>query len=193
MPAPLTAAGSARISLRFLSPHRFAALVEAFGTAAQEKGALWVRAYLLRIWCTNLAITQEEMRQVHLGKLLDESMIYSERTYELDAQATVSALKDVIQRQLNAEQLQQHMELIRRANDHPVDASQARDMLRKALQKHEADSVVEAYNSADTANMPAGNSMWRLSNAISWVGGKNEDAERKLEISKLAGQVLNPA
>jgi hypothetical protein len=30
-------------------------------------GALSVRAYLLRIWCSNLAITQEEMRQVHLG------------------------------------------------------------------------------------------------------------------------------
>ena len=118
-------------------------------------------------------------------------MIYSERTYELDAQATVSALKDVIQRLFNAAQLQQHMELIRRANDRPADASQARDMLRKALQKHEADSVVEAYNSADSVNMPAGNSMWRLSNAISWVAGKTEDAERKLEISKLAGQVLN--
>ncbi|HEX8802366.1 MAG TPA: hypothetical protein VF772_27335 [Terriglobales bacterium] len=66
-------------------------------------------------------------------------------------------------------------------------------MLRKALQKHEADSVVEAYNSADTVSMPAGNTMWRLSNAISWVAGETEDAERKLEISKLAGQVLNPA
>src|SRR5262245_4979147 len=98
-------------------------------------------------------------------------MIYSERTYELDAQATVSALKDVIQRQVDAEQLQQHME-IRRANDRSVDASQAREMLRKALQKHEADSVVEAYNSPNTVNMPAGNSMWRLSNAISWVAGK---------------------
>ena len=140
-----------------------------------------------------LAITQEEMRQVHLGKRLDESMIYSERTYELDAQTIVSGLKDVIQRQLNAEQLKQHMELIRRANDRPVDASHARDMLRKALQKHEADSVVEAYNSPDTVNMPAGNSMWRLSNAISWVAGETEDAERKLEISKLAGQVHNPA
>ena len=133
------------------------------------------------------------MRQVHLGKRLDESMIYSERTYELDAQATVSALKDVIQRQLNAEQLQQHMELIRRANDRLVDANQTREMLRKALHKHEADSVVEAYNSADTVSMPAGNTMWRLSNAISWVAGKSEDAERKLEISKLAGQILSPA
>ena len=60
----------------------------------------------------------------------------------------------------------------------------------KALQKHEADSVVESYNSADTVNMPAGNSMWRLSNAISWVAGKTEDSERKLEISKVAGQIL---
>ena len=66
-------------------------------------------------------------------------------------------------------------------------------MLRKALQKHEADSVVDAYNSADTVNMPAGNSMWRLSNAVSWVASKTEDAERKLEISKLAGQVFNRA
>jgi hypothetical protein len=41
--------------------------------------------------------------------------------------------------------------------------------------------------------MPAGNSMWRLSNAISWVAGKTEHAERKLEISKVAGQILNPA
>jgi hypothetical protein len=32
-------------------------------------GALSVRAHLLRIWCTNLAVTQEEMRQVHLGSV----------------------------------------------------------------------------------------------------------------------------
>jgi hypothetical protein len=151
--------------------------VVAYGLSLENSdfgnGALSVRAYLLRIWCTNLAITQEEMRQVHLGKRLDESMIYSERTYELDAQATVSALKDVIQRQLNAEQLHQHMDLIRRANDRPVDANQAREMLRKALQKHEVDSVVEAYNSADTVNMPAGNSMWRVVERHLLGGGQN--------------------
>ena len=53
--------------------------------------------------------------------------------------------------------------------------------------------MVEAYNSAHTVNMSVGNSMWRLSNAISWVAGKPEDAERKLEINKVAGQVLSPA
>ena len=85
------------------------------------------------------------------------------------------------------------MDLIRRANDRPVDANQARDLLRKALQKHEVDSVAETYNSADTVNIAAGNSMWRLSHATSWVAGTTEDAERKLEIGKLAGQILHPA
>jgi hypothetical protein len=28
---------------------------------------------------------------------------------------------------------------------------------------------------------------------VEWVAGKTEDAERKLEISKVAGQILNPA
>jgi len=164
--------------------------VVAFGLSLENSdfgnGALSLRAYLLRIWCTNLAITQEQMRQVHLGKRLDESMVYSQQTYELDAQTTVSALRDVIQKQLDAGQLQQQMDLIRQANGKTVDSTQARELLRKALQKNEADSVIEVYNSLDTVNMPSGNTMWRLSNAVSWVAGKTEDAERKLEISKAA-------
>lgn len=153
-------------------------------------GALSIRAYLLRIWCSNLAITQEEMRQVHLGRRLDDSMMYSQRTYELDAATTVSALKDVVDGQLNAEALRKRMDSIRVANDKAVDGVSAREMLRKSLLKTEADAVIEAYNSPDTLNLPAGNSMWRLSNAISWVAGHTEDAERKLDLMKFAGEVL---
>lgn len=153
-------------------------------------GALSVRAYLLRIWCSNLAITQEEMRQVHLGKRLDDSVLYSQRTYELDAETTVSALRDVIGGQLSADALHQRMDAIRRANEQGVDGASAREVLRKALLKSEADAVIDAYNSPDTYNLPAGNTTWRLSNAISWVAGQVEDAERKLDLMKLAGEVL---
>jgi hypothetical protein len=153
-------------------------------------GALSVRAYLLRIWCSNLAITQEEMRQVHLGRRLDEATMYSDRTYELDAMTTVSALRDVIAAQLNASALRERMDSIRAAHAKQVDAGSARDLLRKALLKSESHAVVEAYNSTDTHNLPAGNTVWRLSNAISWIAGKTEDAERKLELMKLAGEVL---
>ncbi len=53
--------------------------------------------------------------------------------------------------------------------------------------------MIEAYNSVDTVNMPAGNSMWRLSNAISWVAGKTEDPERNLELNKVARQMIYTA
>jgi hypothetical protein len=168
--------------------------VVAYGLSLENSdfgnGALSVRAYLLRIWCANLAITQEEMRQVHLGRRLDESVLYSQRTYELDAATTVSALKDVIRQQLNSDQLHRRMNLIREASQQQVDAGRARDLLRKMLQKSETDIVIEAYNSLDTVNLPAGTTMWRLSNAVSWAAGQTEDAERKLELSKVAGQII---
>ncbi|MGF7183297.1 hypothetical protein [Tunturiibacter psychrotolerans] len=156
-------------------------------------GALSVRAYLLRIWCSNLAITQEEMRQVHLGRRLDDSMLYSQKTYELDAETTVSALKDVIATQLNAEALRRRMESIRQANDAVVDPRSAKESLKKLLLKSETDAVIDAYNSPDTYNLPAGSTTWRLSNAVSWVAGKTEDAERKLELMKIAGEMLPKA
>jgi hypothetical protein len=156
-------------------------------------GALSVRAYLLRIWCSNLAITQEEMRQVHLGRRLDDSMLYSQETYELDAKTTVSALKDVVGSQLNADALRQRMDSIRVANETAIDGPSAKETLKKMLLKSEQEAVIEAYNSPDTYNLPSGNTPWRLSNAISWVAGKTEDSERKLELMKFAGEVLPKA
>ncbi len=156
-------------------------------------GALSLRMYLLRIWCANLAITEERMRQVHLGKRLDDEVFYSQRTYELDAETTVSALRDVIGAQLNAEALDQLMEGIREANQDVLDPVAARGTLKKLLLKSESDAVIEAYNSPDTYNLPAGHTTWRLSNAVSWIAGKTEDPERKLELMKVAGEMLPKA
>ena len=156
-------------------------------------GALSVRAYLLRIWCSNLAITQEEMRQVHLGKRLDESMLYSNRTYELDARATVSALKDVIKGQLDAGSLRRRMDAVRHANDQEVNPQRAKETFRRLLQKGESEAALQAFESPDTYNLPAGNTNWRLSNAISWIAGQTKDSERKLDLMKIAGDVLPKA
>jgi hypothetical protein len=100
-------------------------------------GALSVRVYLLRIWCSNLAITQEEMRQVHLGKRLDDSVLYSRRTYELDAETTVSALKDVISAQLNSDALRRRMDSIRHASEDTVNPGNAKESLKKLLLRSE--------------------------------------------------------
>ena len=156
-------------------------------------GALSLRAYLLRIWCTNLAITEETMRQIHLGKRLDDNMIYSQRTYELDSKATVSALRDVVRLQLDSKSLTNRMDAVRAANDKGVTTEQARELLKRTLNKGEAEAAFNAYASPDVYNLPAGQNTWRLSNAISWIAGQTEEPERRLDLMKAAGDVLPKA
>ncbi|MBS4027201.1 MAG: hypothetical protein KGZ58_01080 [Ignavibacteriales bacterium] len=59
------------------------------------------------------------------------------------------------------------------------------------MNKAEADSAIEAYNSPDVVNLPPGNSMYRLSNAVSWIAQAAEIApERALELNKIAGNLI---
>jgi hypothetical protein len=155
-------------------------------------GALSLRVGALRIWCDNLAVFEEAMRQIHLGHRLDENIIFSQKTYLLDTKTTVSALEDIIGVQLNHEGLKRRMELLAVTAQKAVDPQAAMKMLKDALGVGQAQAVIDAYKGADIEMLPAGNNAWRLSNAISWVGGQEQDAEKKLELMKLAGRVLLP-
>jgi len=155
-------------------------------------GALSLRVGALRIWCDNLAVFEENMRQIHLGRRLDENIIFSQKTYLLDTKTTVSALEDIIGVQLNREGLRRRMELLAVTAQKAVDPQAAMKLLKDALGVGQAQAVIDAYKSADIEMLPAGNNAWRLSNAISWIAGKETDGEKKLELVKLAGRVLLP-
>ena len=155
-------------------------------------GALSLRVGALRIWCDNLAIFTEDMRQIHLGRRLDENVVFSQKTYLLDTKTTVSALEDIIGVQLNREGLKRRMELLAVTAQKAVDPQAAMRMLKDALSVGAAQAVVDAYKSADVEMLPSGNNAWRLSNAISWVAGKEQDAEKRLDMLKVAGRVLLP-
>ena len=45
-------------------------------------------------------------------------------------------------------------------------------------------------NSADIENMPAGQTRWRLAQAVSWIAGKTEDEERRLDLMRVAGNLV---
>ena len=155
-------------------------------------GALSLRVGALRIWCDNLAVFEENMRQIHLGRRLDENIVFSQKTYLLDTKTTVSALDDIIGIQLNREGLRRRMELLAVTAQKAVDPQAAMKMLKDALGVGAAQQVIDAYTSADIEMIPAGNNAWRLSNAISWIGGQEQDGEKRLELMKLAGRVLLP-
>jgi len=151
-------------------------------------GAHSCRVFMLRLWCTNFAIAERALRQVHLGKKMDD-VGFSSRTYQLEAQAQASALGDIVRGALAPERIAAYCNVIAAASVDKIDAGRELAKL-KALTKGERTEVAEAFNSPDVEMMPAGNTMWRLSNAISWVAQKADGEDRRLELEKLAGDVL---
>ena len=71
-----------------------------------------------------------------------------------------------------------------------LDWKTLRTSLAKRLLKGEVDAVESAYKSDDVMNLPAGASVWRASNAVSWIAGRATDPDRKLELERVAGEVL---
>ncbi len=59
-------------------------------------GAHSLRVFILRLWCTNYAIAEEGLRQIHLGKKISDNILFSEKTYRLDTETTASAIHDIV-------------------------------------------------------------------------------------------------
>lgn len=173
-------------------PGELVAFGMSLGNSDYGAGQLELREYILRIWCNNLAVTEDTMRRVHLGKRLDDNIEYSQRTYELDTKTTVSAVRDVTKLALTAGDIEERMSAIQAANAHTLTPETATERLKRLLNKAEAEAAISAYKSPDVTNLPEGNNVWRLSNAISWIAHQSEDQERKLELARIAGEVLLP-
>jgi hypothetical protein len=150
-----------------------------------------VRAFMMRVWCLNGATMENALNQVHLGRQLSDDIELSARTYELDTRTSISALKDVVAGTLSPRKVEQLCEGIKKAHAEKVDWKNVNGGLAKKLLKGELQAAKAAFDSPDVYNLPAGNSMWRVSNAISWIAGSTEDADRKLELQRLAGELVD--
>jgi hypothetical protein len=153
-------------------------------------GALSIRLFLLRLWCTNYAIADECLRNVHLGARLPEDMTFSQKTYELDTATTVSAVQDIVGSCLSPDNVNRILAGVKAANEQGVDPAGIKAFLKRTLTKAQAAQVTEAFTSADIQNLPPGQTAWRLSNAISWVAGHEENEGRKLEMQQVSGDAM---
>jgi hypothetical protein len=81
--------------------------------------------------------------------------------------------------------------VIKKAHETEIDPKKMMGDLSKHLNKGELELVKDRYNTPDVVALPPGNSVWRMSNAISWVAGnKVDDDERKIDIMRVAGGLL---
>jgi hypothetical protein len=165
-------------------------------------GAMWensdygngyhrIYAFAMRLWCTNYAITEVGFKQVHLGKRLTDDMNWSAQTHSLDTQATASQIRDVVNQSISPDSVNRFCEVIKAANEAEIDSKKVISDLSKYLNKAEVSLVKDKFNEPDVVALPPGNTVWRMSNALSWVAGnKIADEERKLEVMKVAGVLL---
>ena len=84
------------------------------------------------------------------------------------------------------------LEAIRTANTEEI---KGRDgvakILGKALGKADSEKAADLFEGNDVVNLPPGNTVWRLSNAVSWLAqGKNLSTDRKLELERVAGELI---
>lgn len=148
-------------------------------------------AFLLRLVCLNGAVGETAIKQVHLGSRLPDNIELSAATYEHDTRTMVSATRDIVRGILNPAAIDRQVEAIRTATSKAVDVATALKAF-KGLTKGESAEVKKAFDGPDNVMLPAGKTVWRFSNALSWVA-HNAEPERKLELEAMAGEVLKKA
>lgn len=159
-----------------------------FGSSANN-----LAIFALRLWCFNGAVLEDAMKQIHLGRRLEDDITYSDKTYALDTKASISAMRDVIRGLLSPAKVQGTVEKIEALAQQVVSWDKVKAQFGKVLTKDELRRVDEAYNGPDVVNLPPGDTAWRASNALSWIANSTDNAERRLELEKLAGTVLKKA
>lgn len=188
-----------KVHLRAIMPKVFEPVpneVMAFGlqwaNSDYGDGGHAVSLWVLRCWCTNLAVGEQVLRQVHLGRRLEDNIAYSERTYQLDTQTNASALKDVVRAAIGPARVNEMLENVRKAS---MDEVKGREGVLKALKgqldKGTVEKIADVFEGPDVVNVPPGATTWRLSNAVSWLAhGEGVSDAKRLELETVAGRLL---
>ena len=153
-------------------------------------GAHEVNLVVLRLWCTNKACMENCLRNIHLGKRLNDNIKFSEETYRADTRATMLTLRDAIKDFLSPDHVNTLVGAIREANDKGVEWKNVKTALDKALLKDEIKKVQSMFEGDDIIQLPPAKSLWRASNALSLLAGQTDDVERKLQLERYAGALL---
>lgn len=170
-------------------PGEYMVLGLEWGNSDYGNGPHRLAQFGIRVACLNGMTRDSVLREIHVGgRLSDNDIRYSQRTYELDTRASVSALKDTVRGVLGSGARTKFLDSIRAANEREVTAESLRRTAKNLPEKTKK-AVVDAFTSSDVINLPAGNTAWRASNAISWIA-KTATGDTRLDLERLAGKIV---
>jgi hypothetical protein len=150
-----------------------------------------IRLVVIRLVCKNGMIGNREISQRHLGGRLDSNIEWSSRTLDSDTETMRLATEDVVRGALGPARVSAYLEEVQSAARETTSFAAAVRHVAKDLTKAEREAAAGVFESPDVVNLPAGKTLWRASNAISWLAnGDDVGAERRLELQELAGKIL---
>lgn len=155
-------------------------------------GATAVSIFIERMWCTNQAVLSTDLRSAHVGGRLSDDFAWSNETYLADTKATILQVQDMMEAYVSPKAIRKLCDTVKLAHETKIEPKQLEAYIKKNLSKEDAEAVADCYRSADVEMLPPGNTVWRASNALSFFAGKVEDEEKRYDIQKLAGQLLEP-
>lgn len=153
-------------------------------------GSNGLAMFAMRMWCTNGATSQNQLRQVHHGSRLPDDVQLAADTLAADTKANRLVMRDTLNSILSRDKVDELIASLRDANVTKTSWKDYEPRLKKLLGKGELETAKKAFEGEDVINLPAGQTRWRMSNAISWIAN-SASPSRAIELQRLAGSIAH--
>ena len=163
-----------------------------FSTSDYGDGAVDMRAYLLNGVCLNGMVRESLMKQVHLGTRLPDNLMFSEKTYALDTETTMSATKDFTKNLYSRDNITRQAVMIQEASRVKVDFDDELKKLVKAnkLLKSESESIQKLLmNNNPEDGLQGGPSLFKLTQGLT-AAAREMDPTRSRELHEISGELM---
>ena len=171
-----------------------------FKSSDYGDGAYDIRGFISRVGCTNDMMTEDCLRQVHLGaKLTAEN--FSQETLKLQAETLASATKDTVKGLFKPANIERRLVAIKAADAEQIKIGEVLDRMRRNgdITKGEAERTQELLTTSDVEVLPpvrtkpkkGCTSLYRFANAFSALANEDEvDPVRAMDFENIAGKLL---
>lgn len=158
------------------------------------QGALEIKNFIVRLWCSNLATRDVIMRNVHLGKQLPVNIEWAKDTIEANSKTISLKARDFIANALQPRTIDASIAKIAEAHEAKVDVEKyLKGAIRSNITKEECSEIKTIYNNTSNIELlpssSGGDNKWRLSNAFSLVA-KSKAPDRREALESKAGELL---
>jgi hypothetical protein len=146
-----------------------------------------------RAMCLNTAQHMPVFSYTHIGGMISANLALSEETVKQDSKLVALATVDAVRGQFEPDSIERIVESLRSAAKQDVEFDTYRRRIVKALGKGLCTKVEEAFKSTDVVNLPSGNTLYRLTNALTWAAQSSDNVALQEDAEQLAGSLLDKA